>query len=83
MPHDDEGAGQPDVFSYRASKDGTVFVAFHGQTVTVLRGRAADRFLTRISRMDAAGVQGEMARVTGNFKHGNERTAKRREAGRG
>lgn len=83
MAHDDPGAGQPDVFSYRASKDGTVFVEFHGRTVTVLRGRAAERFLTRVSRMDAAGVQGEMARVTGNFKHGNERTARRKEDGRG
>jgi hypothetical protein len=79
MPEDQQDDEQAEVFSYRTSKDGTVFVAFHGRTVTVLRGRAAERFLARTSRMDAAGVQGEMARVTGNFKHGNERQASARE----
>lgn len=68
----DEDAPQ---FSYRTSKAGDVFVAHRGRDVTTLRGRAASRFLSRIARMDDAGTQGEMARVTGNFKRGNERRA--------
>jgi hypothetical protein len=62
-------------FSYRTAKNGSVFVDFHGRAVTTLRGHAADRFLTRIQGMDDAAAQVEMARVTGNFKHGNERRA--------
>lgn len=62
-------------FSYRTTKSGMVFVDFYGRAVTTLRGKAADRFLTRISAMDDAAAQVEMARVTGNFKHGNERRA--------
>jgi hypothetical protein len=65
----------PPQFSYRAAKNGTVFVDFHGRAVTTLRGRAADRFLARIQRMDDEAAQVEMARVTGNFKRGNERRA--------
>jgi hypothetical protein len=62
-------------FAYRAAKDGTVFVDFHGRAVTTLRGRAADRFLRRVGGISASEAQVEMARVTGNFKRGNERRA--------
>ncbi|NTW03118.1 MAG: hypothetical protein HGA19_17870 [Oscillochloris sp.] len=76
---DDISMQQPadsEVFDYRASKDGQVFVRWHGRTVTTLKGKAAERFLARVSATDAAGVQLEMARVTGNFRRGNERLAK-------
>lgn len=62
-------------FSYRATRSGMVFVDFHGRAVTTLRGKAAERFLARIAAMDDAAQQVEMARVTGNFKRGNERRA--------
>lgn len=70
---DDDGDAPQ--FSYRVTRDGDVFVAHRGRDVTTLRGQAASRFLRRIQRMDEAGAQGEMARVTGNFKRGNERRA--------
>lgn len=65
-------------FSYRASKDGTVFIAYHGRPVTVLKGREAERFLARIQGATEKQQQLAMAKCTGNFKHGNERAAKRR-----
>jgi hypothetical protein len=68
----DETAEQ---FSYRASKDGKVFVAWHGKTVTTLKGEAARRFLSRIEAANPHEAQQIMARVTGNFKRGNERLA--------
>lgn len=64
-------------FSYRTTKDGTVFIAWHGKTVTVLKGPAALRFLARAAAGDEA-AQLAMAKATGNFKHGNERLAKQR-----
>ena len=61
------------VFDYRTTKDGQVFISYQGRDVTTLRGAAAGRFLDRVREADTNGAQLEMARVTGNFKRGNER----------
>jgi hypothetical protein len=66
-----------EAFAYRVSKDGKVFISWGGRVVTTLSGKAAQRFLAR-AEADADGAQLEMARVTGNFKRGNERLAKRK-----
>ncbi len=60
-------------FSYRAHKDGSVRIAWYGKVVTTLRGKDAARFLARIDGADEEQAQQVMARVTGNFKRGNER----------
>lgn len=62
----DRLAGEP--FSYVTRADGTIVIRYHGAPVTLLRGRAADRFTTRIDGADAPGAQQLMARATGNFK---------------
>ena len=61
------------VFSYRTSKDGKVFVLWHGRHVTTLAGGDAARFLRRVENADPREAQLAMAKVTGNFKRGNER----------
>jgi hypothetical protein len=43
--------------------------------VTILRGRAARQFLLKAAVASDAGQQQLMARVTGNYKRGNERRA--------
>ena len=62
----------PQGFDYevRGSK---VVITHHGRRATVLRGTAAARFLDDVEREDD---QELMARVTGNYRRGNERTAK-------
>lgn len=60
-------------FSHRATKDGRVMIAYHGKQVTVLAGKDADRFLSRIDGAGVRQAQLIMARATGQFKHGNER----------
>ncbi|HET8986138.1 MAG TPA: hypothetical protein VFN03_10300 [Trueperaceae bacterium] len=60
-------------FSYRTTKQGDVFIDHHGRHVTTLRGQAAKRFVTRVTGASAEDVQLAMAKVTGNYKHGNER----------
>ncbi len=60
-------------FSYRTTKDGTVFIGHNGRDATTLRGDAARRFLARVAKIDTEAAQGLMARVTGNYKRGNER----------
>jgi len=61
-------------FSYRSSKDGTVFIDWRGRHVVTLKGKAAARFLSRAEEADEAEAQLLMAKATGNFKHGNERS---------
>ncbi len=62
-----------EVFSYRSTKSGYVFISFQGKRVTTLRGSKADAFLARASGSGADEQQALMQRATGNFKHGNER----------
>lgn len=60
-------------FDYRELKDGRVVVSWYGRPVTTLAGKEAQRFLKRIAELDDHAAQLVMARVTGNFKRGNER----------
>jgi hypothetical protein len=50
-----------------------VHIAYRGRPAAVLRRAAAERFLARVASLDEDGAQQLMARVTGNFKRGNER----------
>ncbi len=60
-------------FSFLARADGSIVIRYRSAPVTLLRGKAAARFATRVEDADAAGAQQLMARATGNFKRGNER----------
>lgn len=61
-------------FSYRALKNGTVFIYRDGKTVTTLSNKRAADFLAKVEGVDNASAQQIMARVTGNYKRGNEKT---------
>ncbi len=63
----------PDGFSWTRGKNGEVIVEHHGTRAAVLRGRRADDFLENIG---SGNEQELMARVTGNYKRGNERQAR-------
>ena len=65
-------------FSFSASRDGLVQIYYRGKLVTTLRGSKSSRFIARIGAMDTDAAQLEMAKITGHFKHGNERTSKLR-----
>lgn len=69
--------GTADGFAYTVRNDGTVVITHHGRLATVLRGRRAEEFLAEVgSDPQRTDPQGAMARWTGNYKRGNERTAK-------
>ena len=59
-------------FSYQVMKSG-VTLFYQGRRVTELRGRKAADFEARIEHMGFDAQQQLMARLTGNFKRGNER----------
>ena len=64
-------------FSFTNRSDGSIVISYRSAPVTILRGRSAERFASRIAGADDAASQQLMARATGNFKHGNEREGKR------
>ena len=66
-------SGTAEGFEYRVRKNGDVEMTHHGRPAGVLRGTAAARFVTDV---ESADPQELMARLTGNYRHGNERTAK-------
>jgi chloramphenicol 3-O-phosphotransferase len=70
---DKRGVLDQQVFSYRASK-GKVFISWRGKPVMTLKGREAGRFLSRIDGLTGKEAQLVMAKITGNFKRGNERS---------
>ncbi len=63
---------RPSGFAYELVGDDVV-ITQHGRPATTLRRSAAGRFRSDLTVGDA---QGLMARVTGNYKHGNERAAR-------
>lgn len=60
-------------FSYQVKKK-TIFLEFRGKRVKVLKGEEAEKFLERMHALkDEKEEQFLLAKVTGNFKRGNER----------
>ena len=60
-------------FSSRTTKDRRVLVSYRGRQVTVVAGKAAEGLIASLESADAETTQHLLARVTGNFKRGNER----------
>jgi hypothetical protein len=59
-------------FSYRATAQGAVRISRDGREVVTLGAKAAARFLARAEGASQEAVQQLCARVTGNYKRGNE-----------
>jgi hypothetical protein len=57
-------------------RSGEVEVRRAGRVVTVLRPPASTRLIAPLPQLNEAQVQQRLARVTGNYKRGNERSAK-------
>jgi hypothetical protein len=64
-------------FDYTAVKNGTVLIRHKDKLATTLRGSKAGAFMKKMDLLDFNEQQQWMARVTGNYKHGNERLSKR------
>ncbi|MEU1281099.1 hypothetical protein [Streptomyces sp. NPDC005805] len=64
---------RPSGFSYERRGDGTVVITHRGRAAGTLRGDRAAKFLAQAESGDAQLV---MARWTGAYRFGNERTAR-------
>ena len=62
-------------FTFKKHKSGEVKVFHHGKLATTLRGSEAQVFLVESQESTGPALQQLMARMTGNYKRGNERLA--------
>jgi hypothetical protein len=72
-----------DVFAYQETKDSTVHISWYGKRVMTLKGPQARKFLAKIADLEGKAAQLVMAKITGNFKHGNERATNQKRKSRG
>ncbi|MCX4388750.1 hypothetical protein OG777_17675 [Micromonospora peucetia] len=71
--------GTAEGFAYVERSDGTVAITHHGRVAGTLRGGRAAEFLAEVGD----DPQLVMARWTGNYRRGNERTARQHPRNRG
>ena len=62
-------------FTYQVRKSGDIEISHHGRPAVMLRGKEAENFKQKAPDEHSAEAQQLMARVTGNYKRGNERKA--------
>jgi hypothetical protein len=77
----DPDVARADGFEFQLRADGSVVIIHRGRTATTVRHGKAAAFLAEVEKDDPQEV---MARWTGNYRRGNERTARNhpRNAGR-
>lgn len=67
--------GEASGFVWQQRKDGRVEIHHQGRLAATLRGAQAVAFMAEMGRLDEEAGQQRMARLTGNYKRGNERRA--------
>jgi len=60
-------------FAYQFSKQGVINILRQGRNVSNLRGKKASQAALQLEELDFAGQQQLLARLTGNYKRGNEK----------
>lgn len=75
MKNTDRRNGLDDMmFHYRVTKNNIVSIEYYGKQITILKGHDAEKFLNKINHThNDTEKQLIMAKITGNFKKGNER----------
>lgn len=63
---------EDDPFTWQVTKDGRVLVFRGGRQVAIVAGAQADRLLPRLEASPDSAQQA-LARVTGNYRRGNEK----------
>ncbi|WP_454639220.1 hypothetical protein [Bacillus mycoides] len=62
------------MFHYRVTKNNIALIEYNGKQIIILKGNDAEKFLNKINRAsNEKEKQLIMAKITGNFKRGNER----------
>lgn len=63
-------------FTYAIRKNHKVFIYYYGKQVMIVSGHRAAQLIEDLEYADEEDTQYLLARLTGNFKRGNERESK-------
>ena len=65
-------------FAYQIMKSGKVAINYRGKQIKIVKDKEAERLIARIKAVEdnITEVQLLLAKITGNFKHGNEKLDK-------
>ena len=65
-------------FAYQITKNGTVAINYKGKQIKIVKDKDAERLIARIKAVEdnITEVQLLLAKITGNFKRGNEKFGK-------
>ena len=64
-------------FSYKICKNNKVFIYFQNKEIMVLKNLEAQELIRTLENANSYEIQYYLAIITGNFKHGNEKTLKK------
>ncbi|MGN7387959.1 hypothetical protein [Sporosarcina sp. SAFN-015] len=66
-------------FTYQITKKESVIISYEGKQIKIVNGTEADRLIARIRNVEdnPTEVQLLLAKITGNFKRGNEKLGKK------
>lgn len=70
---DKRGKLDENPFDYFISKDKKLHISFKGKNIIILKDAKAESAISKIQQASDFDVQLILAKLTGNFKHGNER----------
>ncbi len=70
---DKRGKLDENPFDYFISKDMKLHISFKGKNIMILKDAKAEAAISKIQQPSDFDVQLILAKLTGNFKHGNER----------
>lgn len=59
-------------FDYQEMSDGRIFIYWNNKHVKTLKGKEAEKLLAKLADAERQEIQLALAKVTGNFKRGNE-----------
>lgn len=67
-----------ELFTFQITKKGSVVIYYGGKQIKIVKDKKAERLIERIKEVEdnITEVQLLLARITGNFKRGNEKFGK-------
>lgn len=60
-------------FNYKVTKANKTIIYFRNRRIKTLSEKKTKKFISKINELDDFGIQLTLAKLTGNFKRGNEK----------
>lgn len=76
MPIDQRNVLDEEPFDYKVLKDNKIQIFWENKPVMFIKGKQAEDLLKKLSSAEGKDKQLLLAKVTGNFKRGNEKRSK-------